>query len=62
MPGKSSKTRTKSIRFPVEVWDEVQHTAAKDGRTFNEEVVRRLRELADPDYRPPEAPGQMALL
>lgn len=50
MPGRSSRSRAKSIRFQLCVWAEVSDTAEKHGVTFNEEVIRRLRLGADPDW------------
>ncbi len=61
MPNKSSRSRPKSIRFPLDVWAEVCDTADKHGVTFNEEVVARLRAGADPDWVPPVPEGQEEL-
>ena len=61
MPGKSNKTKTRSVRVPLDVLAELEATAAKHGVTTNEEIIRRIRDGADPYFAPPEAEGQMAL-
>lgn len=60
MPGKSSKSRTKSMRWPIDLWADIEYEAKRRGVTFNELVVELVREAVPP--RPAEeVEGQMDL-
>lgn len=61
MPNKSSKTVVKSVRIPVDLWEELNATAAAKGRRTNEEIVARLVAGADEGYRRPEVGGQASI-
>jgi len=61
VPGKSAKSKTRSVRFPLDVLQELEDTAKAKGVTVNEELMRRVRDGADPYWRPAEAEGQMAI-
>lgn len=54
MSGASSRSRTKSIRFPNEVYNEIEAYARRHGMTYNEVVVQRCLALRDRRFAAPD--------